>query len=187
MIQNLSDWTSPIVASLALRSPNPLLVGATHAIEFLAAESLPTVESDVSKVRSPTATSFCARLHRSCIEVARTRARLLSGQTITVNVSGDTDVAGHTTLRDAITTADNDAGGDSIVFAPNLTGTITLSQGPLSITNSMTITGPGSGGSDNLRWCNTTYAFSISRPPDHQASRSSGSDAVEREIAPPAL
>ena len=69
---------------------------------------------------------------------------MLSGSTITVDQPGDTHVAGHITLRDAITTANNlVGGGDTIVFASNITGTLTLTQGELPITNSMTITGPG--------------------------------------------
>ena len=87
--------------------------------------------------------------------------RLLSGQTITVYLSGDADVTGHTTLRDAITTANNDAGGgDTIVFAANVTGSLTLTQGALSITNSMTITGPGSGVL-TISGNNTSRIFSI--------------------------
>lgn len=91
--------------------------------------------------------------------------RMLSGQTITVSLSGDTHVAGQTTLRDAITTANSDSGGDTIVFAANVTGTITLTQGPLSITNSMTISGPGSGiltisGNNTSRIFNVTSSAS---------------------------
>jgi hypothetical protein len=69
--------------------------------------------------------------------------QLLSGATITVDISGDTHKAGHTTLRDAINQANKD-GGDTIRFAGSLAGsTITLTHGELAITSTMTITGLG--------------------------------------------
>ena len=65
-------------------------------------------------------------------------------QTIVVDTASDVDQPGQTTLRDAITQANKDD-GDTITFAPSLAGqTITLSQGELLITSSMTITGLGS-------------------------------------------
>ena len=66
--------------------------------------------------------------------------------TIVVNSLTDDTLpasASHMTLRDAIAQANTDTGGDTIVFAPGLSGTITLNQGELDITNSMTIEGPG--------------------------------------------
>jgi len=68
-------------------------------------------------------------------------------QTITVNTLSDVDIAGKETLRDAVAAANADPAGsaDTINFAAGLTGTITLTGGDLQITNSMQITGPGSG------------------------------------------
>ena len=75
---------------------------------------------------------------------------------LVVNSPSDTPLAGETTLRQATTIANSDdppvtitgntkviQGGDTISFAPGLTGIITLTQGPLLITNAMTIQGPG--------------------------------------------
>jgi parallel beta-helix repeat protein/predicted outer membrane repeat protein len=44
-------------------------------------------------------------------------------------------------LRDAITSANNNPGPDAVVFAPGLSGTITLKDGELLINDSLTITG----------------------------------------------
>ena len=73
--------------------------------------------------------------------------RCLLSTTITVNTLSDpaTPVAGQTSLRQAITTANADpGGGDTINFASGLTGKIGLTQGALpAISAAMTITGPG--------------------------------------------
>jgi hypothetical protein len=71
--------------------------------------------------------------------------------TYTVSTTND-DAPGGTctatcTLRDALTAANADTSADTITFAGGLTGTITLTNGPLPISGSggLTITGPGSG------------------------------------------
>ena len=74
--------------------------------------------------------------------------QLLSAQAITVTTLSDTETAGKITLRDAIATANADAAGDTIsfansLFASNQPMTIGLTQGPLQISSSMSITGPG--------------------------------------------
>jgi len=51
-----------------------------------------------------------------------------------------TPVAGSCSLRDALAA---DADGDTIVFAPSLSGTITLTQGQLEIDSAIVLTGPG--------------------------------------------
>jgi len=70
-----------------------------------------------------------------------------SGTTLIVNTTVDHDdgVCGTAdcTLREAINAANAASGADTITFAANVTGTITLTQGELSITKAMTITGPG--------------------------------------------
>lgn len=68
-----------------------------------------------------------------------------ASQVLTVDVLGDTHQAGHTTLREAINTANSDGVGDTINFANGLTGKITLGGTQIAITAPMTITGPGSG------------------------------------------
>ncbi len=67
-----------------------------------------------------------------------------SAATITVTTLSDTETQGQTTLRDAVEQADMEPGNNNtITFASSLSGTITLAQGPIFITNSMTITGLG--------------------------------------------
>jgi len=73
--------------------------------------------------------------------------------TITVTTTADGSLPGECTLRDAIASANTnaatagclagDAGHDDIVFAPDVTGTITLSGGELEIVEEASITGPG--------------------------------------------
>jgi len=68
--------------------------------------------------------------------------------TITVTTTSDAAVHTGISLRDAIATANNDGSGDTITFASSLTGsTITLTQGELPVTSSVTISGTLGGAS----------------------------------------
>ncbi len=71
---------------------------------------------------------------------------LQSGTTLIVNNTADYDdgVCGTAdcTLRESINAA-NATSGETITFAANVTGTITLTLGELAITKAMTVTGPG--------------------------------------------
>jgi hypothetical protein len=53
------------------------------------------------------------------------------------------DDSGAGSLREAITTANNNAGDDTITFSNSLTGTITLASSLPKITDNVTVTGPG--------------------------------------------
>lgn len=64
--------------------------------------------------------------------------------TFTVTNTGDSPIIGSGSLRAAILEANATVGvDDTIVFAPSVTGTITLTGGVIAITDSVTITGPG--------------------------------------------
>jgi hypothetical protein len=63
--------------------------------------------------------------------------------TCTVDSLADPTEAGHTTLRDAITSAEANAGPDTITFASGLSGTITLGSELPTISEALTISGPG--------------------------------------------
>src|SRR5690242_4565019 len=65
---------------------------------------------------------------------------LAGAATFTVTNLGD---AGAGSLRDAIQQANATAGADTIVFQQNLAGTVTLTAGELTISDSTTIAGPG--------------------------------------------
>jgi hypothetical protein len=56
----------------------------------------------------------------------------------------NTNDAGAGSLRQAVLDANANAGADTITFDPSVTGTITLTSGQINITDSVTITGPGS-------------------------------------------
>jgi hypothetical protein len=56
----------------------------------------------------------------------------------------NTNDAGAGSLRQAVLDANANAGADTITFDPSVTGTITLTSGEIGITDSVTITGPGS-------------------------------------------
>ncbi|HET7436390.1 MAG TPA: choice-of-anchor Q domain-containing protein [Thermoanaerobaculia bacterium] len=77
-------------------------------------------------------TVFCAAL------LAATAAR---AATYTVTNLND---LGSGSLRAAVASANSNSGADTIVFQTGLTGTITLTTGELDVTDSVTITGPGS-------------------------------------------
>src|SRR5918999_1898939 len=53
--------------------------------------------------------------------------------------------AGPGSLRRAVSDANASAGPDNVVFAPGLTGTITLTSGEIVITGSLVVHGPGAG------------------------------------------
>lgn len=56
----------------------------------------------------------------------------------------NTDDSGTGSLRQAVIEANAAAGADVILFAPGVTGVITLTTGQIEITDDVTITGPGS-------------------------------------------
>jgi hypothetical protein len=89
---------------------------------------------------------FRPRSARLCLE-ALERREVLS--TFLVNTLNDSiGVAGQLSLRDAITQANTAGGSNTITFAGNVTGTISLNNaaGALpTITNDLTIQGPGAG------------------------------------------
>src|SRR5689334_20851779 len=62
----------------------------------------------------------------------------------TFTVSNTSD-SGAGSLRQAILDADATPGNDEIIFSPLLQGTIILTSGQLSITDSLAISGPGAG------------------------------------------
>ncbi len=80
---------------------------------------------------------------------------------VTVNTTGDPPgpgcAGGACSLRQAIGAA---TAGDTVDFAPGLSGTITLTGGVLSITQSVTIAGPGAGVL-TVSGNNTTTVFDI--------------------------
>lgn len=152
--------------------PTSQRVVATHVVSFTAAATgspVPTVHwqvstdggktfANITNVASATtpALAFTVTASQNGYEykavftnslgTATTKvATLTVPRTIVVDVLGDQHVAGHTTLRDAIVLANGDTGGDAINFAAGMSGTIALTQGELTLTKSMTITGPGSG------------------------------------------
>lgn len=66
--------------------------------------------------------------------------------TFTVTILGDTPVAGQTTLRQAVESANSSAGADTITFKATLAGTITLGGTQLELSDTSgatTISGPG--------------------------------------------
>lgn len=63
-----------------------------------------------------------------------------SGATFTATNLND---AGADSLRQAVVDANGSPGADTIEFQAGLTGTISLTSGPLTLTDSVTITGPG--------------------------------------------
>ncbi|TWU48733.1 hypothetical protein Poly51_46350 [Rubripirellula tenax] len=94
---------------------------------------------------------------RSILETLEDRRVLASFAVIT---SADT---GNGSLREAIASANASLGPDVITFAPSVTGTITLGaiNGPLSITDSVSIAGPGSGALTIRANTNATNEFRI--------------------------
>jgi len=62
--------------------------------------------------------------------------------TFTVTTLNDTVNAGDgvTSLREALIAANANSGGDSIVFAPNINGSVLLTGGQLTISDPVTIT-----------------------------------------------
>lgn len=74
-----------------------------------------------------------------CVALAGA-APLADAATFTVSTLGD---AGAGSLRDAVAQANAAPGADTIVFQPGLTGLIALASGQITITDSVTIVGPG--------------------------------------------
>jgi hypothetical protein len=68
------------------------------------------------------------------------------GSTADTATATDCDVATNTdcTLRDAIIAANANSGADTIVFKSGVTGTITMTANPETVTEALTVQGPGS-------------------------------------------
>ena len=67
-----------------------------------------------------------------------------SATAATFPVANLTD-SGAGSLRQAVLGANASPGADEILFAPGLTGTITLTSGAILISDSLVVTGPGAG------------------------------------------
>lgn len=67
-----------------------------------------------------------------------------SASALTFNVTSNAD-SGPDTLRQAVLDANMTTPMDTITFAPNVTGTITLTTGRITVTRSLFIDGPGAG------------------------------------------
>ncbi|MBS0265083.1 MAG: hypothetical protein JSS02_24340 [Planctomycetes bacterium] len=101
------------------------------------------------------------RFAPAAVQVLENR-QLLSGILIVTTTS---DAVSHSgvSLRDAIATANADGSGDTIQFDPSLNGTtITLTQGELLITGSVTISGSAGGASGiTISGGNTSRIFDL--------------------------
>lgn len=80
------------------------------------------------------------RIHSTICVALFAGAPLAHAATFTVTNLADNNAG---SLRAAIAQANQSAGADTIVFQNGLTGTITLTSGELSVTDSVTIAGPG--------------------------------------------
>ncbi|HEX4950980.1 MAG TPA: hypothetical protein VFZ34_30255, partial [Blastocatellia bacterium] len=83
--------------------------------------------------------------------------------TFTVTNNNDANAG---SLRQAVLDANAAAGADTIVFAANVTGTITLTSGEIVITQPLTITGPGANvlaisGNNNSRVFNVSVVVPV--------------------------
>ncbi|MCI0358872.1 MAG: hypothetical protein L0211_10370, partial [Planctomycetaceae bacterium] len=87
-----------------------------------------------SKMRRPLREGPCVRLSCESLE-----DRTLPSTFTVLNLAD----SGHGSLRQAVADANALAGPDVVQFAPNLQGTIALTSGELSITDDLTIAGPG--------------------------------------------
>ena len=97
---------------------------------------------------STSANAYLAVDQRGVIRTTNDMGAVRAGSTFVVNTLADsfTPVPGYLTLREAIAQANADpAGGDNIIFAPGLQGSINLIQGALTVTQSMSITSQTSG------------------------------------------
>jgi hypothetical protein len=76
----------------------------------------------------------------ACLSGTLIAANAALASTFTVTSVND---AGAGSLRQAVSDANGNAGPDAIVFAPGVVGKISLTSGDISVTDSVTITGPG--------------------------------------------
>src|SRR5205085_5717173 len=97
------------------------------------------LETKMGRMRSRFTTTMKAAIAAACV-MAWLSCFTTCGEAATLTVTNTND-SGAGSLRDAINAADYD--GDTINFAPGVTGTITLTSGHLVITKNLTISGPG--------------------------------------------
>ncbi|HEX3601114.1 MAG TPA: hypothetical protein VHU84_13275, partial [Lacipirellulaceae bacterium] len=87
--------------------------------------------------------SRCAQFHLRSLTFEPLEARFLLTTFTVVNLL-DAPNAPVGSLREALNNANANPGPDRIEFAPSLTGTLALAGGELSISDALTIAGPGS-------------------------------------------
>lgn len=100
----------------------------------------PILSITVAPRRTPLARALARRLPSAMLGVGLLLAPAAMAASWEVVNNHD---AGSGSLRDAITRANNSPGADTISFAPQVTGVITLTSSELSITDAVTILGPG--------------------------------------------
>src|SRR5438105_2243701 len=88
----------------------------------------------------PSGQRLSSRFARSAAAERLEARRLLSGYLVTTFAD-----SGLGSLRDAFQSANANPGPDTITFASNKSGTITLTVGQLEISDDLTIDGPGAG------------------------------------------
>jgi len=131
----LNDGSTPVINGQFIT-----VAQAAAGLKFTpAVNSINSGSFTVQKSNSATSTGLAGPTATATVTV----------EPIIVTTLSDTETTGQTTLRDAINQANYAVGkSDTItfkssLFANNTPGTIALTQGELTITNSMTIIGPG--------------------------------------------
>lgn len=129
--------------------PNALLQLAQRTEALQQRHHPAWVAGDVAKVQRVSSRRSVERFQRAVVS-SRVAAGLClaavlpqAARAATYQVTNTSD-SGAGSLRDAITQANGNAGADTITFASSANGTITLANGVLKITDSLTIQGPGS-------------------------------------------
>src|SRR5689334_12815871 len=97
------------------------------------------LETKMERMRSRITTVMKAAIAAACV-IVWLSCFTASGAAATLTVTNTND-NGAGSLRDAINAAAYE--GDTINFAPGVSGTITLTGGQLTITKNLTINGPG--------------------------------------------
>lgn len=131
------------VGTLSVTDPD---AGDTHALELVPLMTdTDAFELVGAELRTRRALDFETEPSIDVAVRATDSGGLSVDRTFGISVTDEVDIsslddAGPGTLRDALTTAPDQS---TICVAPGLTGTITLTTGPIAVSNTLTLVGPG--------------------------------------------
>ena len=165
--QEFPQLVKKLIVPKFRRKSSKALFAAAFLLLSTGATSAATIESNSTAKQPATFASNFQADSRDNKNRAKTALNDATAAVFTVNTNLDNEANGCAiglcTLREAISDANATTQPDTIVFAPGVTGTMTLTGGQLVISSSLTINGPGARNL-SISGNNTDRVFLVATP-----------------------